>query len=115
MDWNYIKRFHLNPPIEQLYRRQDVQSDYDKYKLSENDLKAKLFKRGEIWVMTKNKFPYDFIDDTQHYVIWFRQKINYKLIKFLLRDYDDVVYFENHQNNKSILSIPHVHIFLKSN
>ena len=113
MDWNYIKKFHLNPPIERLYRRQDVQADYDKHKLSENNLRAKLFKRGEVWVMTKNNFPYYFIDDTQHYVIWFRDNINYKLIEFLLRDYDDIVYFENHQNIKSIRSIPHVHIFLK--
>ena len=115
MEWKDILPYHKNPPTDQLYRSIDVQREYDKYRLNEdeNQLRKRLFSRDEVWVMTKNKYPYHFIDDTQHYVIWFRDKINYKLIEFLLRDYEDVVYFENINKNKSINSIPHVHIFLR--
>tara|TARA_Y100000114_G_C11676822_1_gene286625 strand:- start:337 stop:681 length:345 start_codon:yes stop_codon:yes gene_type:complete len=113
MEWKDILPFHKNPPNNQLYRRYDIQRAYEKDKLTENQLRKKLFYRDEVWVITKNKFPYHFVDDTQHYVIWFKNEINYNLIEFLLRDYEDVVYFENKSENKSIKSIPHVHIFLR--
>lgn len=113
MEWKDILPFHKNPPRNQLYRRQDIQREYEKNTLSENKLRKKLFRRDEVWVITKNKYPYHFVDSTQHYVIWFREKINYKLIEFLLRDNYEVVYFENRSSNKSIKSIPHVHIFLR--
>ena len=112
MEWKDIQAFHKNPPSIQLHRKNDVQQAYEKYKVDENELKKRLFSKDQVWVITKNKFPYHFIDSTKHYVIWFRNRINYKLIDFLLRDYDNVVYFENKHENKSIKGILHVHIFI---
>lgn len=114
MEWKDILPFHRNPPDNQLYRSYEVQTQYENDRLSEKELKKKLFKNGGIWILTKNKYPYHFTDNTEHYVIWFKYQINYTLIDFLLRDYDNVVYFENKTQNKSIKTIPHVHIFLKN-
>tara|TARA_Y100000114_G_C11686840_1_gene291509 strand:- start:499 stop:840 length:342 start_codon:yes stop_codon:yes gene_type:complete len=112
MEWKDIALFHKNPPTIRIPRQEHVQSLYDKEKLSEEELKSKLFSNNKVWVMTKNKFPYHFIDDTQHYLIWFKNKPNFKLVEFLLRDYE-YVYFENSPENRSIKGISHVHVFIK--
>tara|TARA_Y100000591_G_C21767339_1_gene663555 strand:- start:852 stop:1205 length:354 start_codon:yes stop_codon:yes gene_type:complete len=117
MDYNFIKKFHMNPPDIKLERHPDIEKLYQQNKKVvknyENFLKQKLFKKNETWILTKNEYPYYFIDNTKHFVMWFNGNINWNLINFLFRD-EDVVYFENKDYKKSIKSINHVHIFLNS-
>jgi len=115
MEWKYILPYHKKPPTIRFQRHPYIQNLYDNDNTTEKELFKKLFKRDELWVMTKNKYPYYFVDDTQHYIIWFRNKINYELVEFLLRDYNDVVYYQNIKVNRSINTIPHVHVFIKNN
>jgi hypothetical protein len=116
MDYEYISRFHKNPPTIKLFRRKDVEEKYQEH-LRNNpnhikNLKEKLFQGNKNWIITPNKFPYHFNDNTDHLLIWFKKEINLKLVEFLFRG-ENIVYFENHENNKSIADIRHLHIFKK--
>ena len=113
MEFKDIVKYHRNAPKTKLDRHPDIQKAYDNDKTTEKELRSRLFNNNQVWVLTENKYPYYFIDNTKHYVMWFDKKINYTLINFLLREYDQIVYFENIQQCKSIKSIPHVHIFIK--
>jgi hypothetical protein len=115
MDFEFIKKFH-KIGTEKLKRKKEIQKKYEEEKENnknyEQNLKKKLFKNNSQWIITKNKYPYDFIDKTEHYVAWFKGDINYNLINFCFRE-DEIVYYENKENCKSIKSIKHVHIFKK--
>ena len=117
MDYKYISQFHKNPPNIRIFREQSIQQKYEKFLRNNPNhisiLKNSLFEGNVNWIITPNKFPYHFTDDTEHLIIWFKDKVNYKLIDFLFRD-EDVVFFENRPNNKSIAEIPHAHIFKKN-
>ena len=112
MDFETLKKFHKNPPINgELKRKPEIEELYKNYKKT-NDFIKNLF-TNNIWIITENKFPYDLKPNIDHKIIWFKNTINYKLIDFLFRD-QDIVYFENCYKNKSIKSILHVHIFIKN-
>tara|TARA_Y100000022_G_C13201017_1_gene352725 strand:- start:319 stop:687 length:369 start_codon:yes stop_codon:yes gene_type:complete len=117
MDYNYISQFHKNPPKIRLYRHKDVDEEYKKFLLKHPDhninLAKTLFKDNNTWIITPNKFPYHFIDNTEHLIIWFKGDVNYNLIDFLFRE-EEIIYFENLSSNKSIPNIRHVHIFKKN-
>tara|TARA_B100000900_G_C20231534_1_gene574065 strand:+ start:230 stop:583 length:354 start_codon:yes stop_codon:yes gene_type:complete len=114
MEYNMIKKFHMNPPDIQLLRRKDIEEEYQRKKQKsnnyDNDLKKRLFKEGESWVITKNKYPYHFIDKTKHEIMWFLGDVDWNFVHSLFKD-KEVVYFENKQQNKSIKTIRHIHIF----
>ena len=79
----------------------------------------------------ENTFPYYCEENIQHYLIWFNPKYNNLLpdtlnsSKFdnLVRkevnkniEYENqYIYFENYNELKSVRSIRHIHIFIKSN
>lgn len=118
MDYIFIKKFHMNPPDIHLVRSPEIQEKYQKHKKLnknyENSLRNTIFKKNEKWVIEPNKFPYHFTDQTQHDIIWFQGDIEWDLIKFLFKN-EDVVFFENKQQHRSIQSINHVHIFRPRN
>ena len=116
MDFEYIKKFHKIGTTQKLKRKKEIEEIYNKNKENkmnyEENLKQELFKNNSSWVITLNKYPYHFIDNTKHYLFWFKGDINYNLIEFCYRD-KEIVYFENIEGCKSIKSINHVHIFIK--
>lgn len=116
MDWNFIKQYHLNPPIFDMKRKDNIQQKYIEYKktFNINDFKKNLFKNNCNWIVRKNDFPYEFKDNTKHYLIWFKEDkfLNYNIINFLFRDYEFVC-FENINKYKSITEIRHIHIFIR--
>ena len=118
MDWNYIKQFHKNPPTYSLIRHPDIQAKYelDKSEVGFIDkLFNSLFKYNQDYVIVPNDYPYYFIDDTKHYVYWSKKPINYsKLEENIEKLFNDYIYFENSQGNRSIRDIHHVHIFVKN-
>tara|TARA_B110001469_G_C9424184_1_gene216055 strand:+ start:224 stop:589 length:366 start_codon:yes stop_codon:yes gene_type:complete len=114
MDWNFIKQFHLNPPTIVLKRNLIIEEQYksDFKKNYEHDLYNIIFGKVETnWVLTPNKYPYDFKDKTQHYLIWFKGDVDYDLLEYILSDIQ-CAYFENIESNKSIKSIRHIHLFI---
>ena len=119
MDWKCISKYHMNPPDIKLKRNEKVLEDYEKYlKTNKNydiSLKQCLFKNNEPYVLTPNKFPYEFKDGTVHYLLWFNPDIGNNKVDYtkILEFFKDFVCFENLDMNKSVKSIPHVHIFIK--
>lgn len=116
MDFNYLKQFHKKAPSKNFKRQKHVDEQYNLHKQSQkfNDFKNNLFNSNAQWVITKNEYPYYFTDKTQHYIVWFKNDINYNLIDTLYRD-EEIVYFENKDINKSIKDILHVHVFINKN
>ena len=117
MDWNFISRFHKNPPTFPLKRAQDIQELYDRNKSKPDyskDLFKRLFKYNQDFVIVPNTYPYNFVDGTKHLLYWTQKKINYKQLEEEMNKLGkEYIYFENLDNNKSIKDIYHAHIFIK--
>lgn len=118
MDWKFISKFHKSPPTIKLLRNPDVQRTYSKHISKSDDYVKDLYKRifvdGKDTVLVKNKYPYDFVDKTQHYIYWTKTDIDYNKLEERLNSMDnEYVYFENLRENKSIEEINHVHVFFK--
>jgi hypothetical protein len=113
MEWEDIVQYHKNPPKHRIYREDNVQYLYESDKQTEGELYNKLFINNSNWVLTPNKYPYYFKDNTEHYIFWSKGNVDYGILESVLsglgREY---VYFENDSNNKSIKSISHAHVFL---
>lgn len=116
MDFESIRKYHRVSPMVTFKRENHVQKEYNDF-LKNNpshseSLREELFKDQQKWVITPNRFPYHFVDGTEHFLVWFRGDINWDLLDFLFRD-EEVVMFENSVKNKSIKNIPHIHVFKK--
>ena len=113
MEWEDIKKYHKNPPKYSLNREDSVERAYELDNQTEEQLYNKLFINDSTWILTPNKYPYNFKDNTEHYVFWSKGPIDYSILENILsglgRQY---IYFENDMNNKSIKSINHAHVFL---
>ena len=79
----------------------------------------KLFDKHTPFLLVKNKFPY-YLNNAIHYVLWINPKYNNlfddklinKIVTMRMKDKNHI-YFENIENNKSIKTIKHYHIFIK--
>ena len=106
MDYNYISQFHMNPPTHALQRKATVQEIYDRERKTnahQINIYNKIFNNVKTdWCVTKNDYPYHFIDNTQHFVIWFKNDTDFNMISDALKGIT-CTFFENNPNNKSIL------------
>ena len=120
MIWEQVIKYHKNPPNSQMCRNKETQKQYDMWLKNvdnKTNLKNNLFKNNQTWIITTNRFPYDFSDDTMCYVLWSKEYIDYDTTEQLITKYTDFknyIYFTNKDNNKSIPDIYHTHIFVKS-
>jgi hypothetical protein len=80
-----------------------------------------LFKKYEIYILKKNKFPYN-IKNTKHYILWINPEYEYYFnknnIEKLINEFfinQIYIYWENCDSLKSIKSIKHYHIISKLN
>lgn len=97
-----------DPEIEALYRHALEQKNYG------IELYDKLFPSTDVdWTVTLNKYPYHFVDDTVHYIIWYRGVVRYEDFKDTL-DELGAVHFENEPSEKSVPTIDHIHVFIHS-
>ena len=113
MEWKDIVKYHRNPPTHRMCREDRVQYEYEMDKQTEDELYDKLFVNGSEYVFTINKYPYKFIDNTEHHLFWSKGPVDYGILENVLKGLNKkYVYFENHSNNKSIKTINHVHVFL---
>lgn len=124
MDFEFIKKFdNDNPPSSfKLYRSKNTQDQYDNHYQSNFfiDFKNKIttILKEKLFYITKNTYPYHFIDDTLHYLIWFRSESNLNFTQ-IIEDYfkinkSNYTYFENLEKFKSIKEIRHIHIFINT-
>ena len=120
MIWEQVTRYHKNPPNIRIYRSKETQKQYDMWledRENKTNLKNNLFQNNQTWIITTNRFPYDFSDDTMCYVLWSKEYIDYDTTDHIIKKYTNFknyIYFTNNDNNKSISDIYHTHIFVKS-
>ena len=120
MIWEQIINYHKKPPSFRILRSKQVQKQYDKWLQNNNNktiLKNNLFNNNQTWIITINKFPYYFSDNTLCYILWSKEYVDYDTTEHIIQnytDFGDYIYFRNKNNNKSIPEIHHTHIFVKS-
>ena len=127
ISWNYLSQFNeKNPPQETLYRKKEVQDNYETFRGSlditiADYLHSTLFGDQESleYNLRLNDFPYNTEDNITHYILWINPKSDKKntlpvksIIKLKLK-VKNVVYFMNVPKNRSVMEIPHYHIFAK--
>lgn len=142
LSWNYLKKYHINPPTIIFPREDDVSEKYKifKKKLNNKNLSTKdyiqnnYFKKNENFIFIKNNFPYALESNILHFVLWFHTKFTNNLsnifpndlnkqevlikkcIKESFKEFDnyEYIFFENNLNCRSILDIRHVQVFMKN-
>ena len=125
--WNFLQQFNFNPPKDIILERtKQIQNEYDLYKKNPlNILKfsQKLFINNDLFVLVKNKFPYNISHNIDHYVLFINPKLKnkfnyeliYKVVKYkfkLLYMYKPFIIFENIPENCSIKDITHYQVFI---
>ena len=118
MDWSYIQQFHKNPPILGFKRSYELEFIYQNNLKSNKNYEIDLYNRifgntDRSWVIMKNEYPYNFIDNTLHYVVWFKNGIKDEILYHLEKL--GCIYYENIDSKKTIKSIRHIHLFVNSN
>lgn len=127
--WDFIKQFHNNPPSINIKRKKEIEEKYvlHKKKLKDKNINIEdyldnlLFKNNFKYIITKNDFPYNLENNIEHKLLWinpnyinlFNDKLINEIINMRMRG-KTYVYFENIDNNKSIKSIRHYHIFVNN-
>ena len=127
--WDFIKQFHNNPPSINIKRKKEIEEKYvlHKKKLKDKNINIEdyldnlLFKNNFKYIITKNDFPYNLENNIEHKLLWinpnyinlFNDKLINEIINMRMRG-KTYVYFENIDNNKSIKSIRHYHIFINN-
>ena len=134
--WTYMKQFNFtNPPKKLLGRKKSVEEKYTKDSLiikkkggTTKYLTERFLSNGNDYCMTHNNYPYYTEDDVVHYVIWFvgstfERYNNPFTIEKIIDDYkienniseeSEYVYYQNIEALRSIPSIPHLHVFIKT-
>ena len=125
--WNFLQQFNFNPPRDIILERtKQIQNKYDLYKknpLNILKLSQKLFINNDLFVLVKNKFPYNISHNIDHYVLFINPKLKnkfnyaiiYKVVKYkfkLLCMYKPFIIFENIPENRSIKDITHYQVFI---
>lgn len=128
LNWSQLKKYHLSPPKTTLKRNKKIEEEYTNFKKSLNIsigeyIYNKYFNSSsELFVIDANMFPYNVENNVYHLICWVNpnhkkaEDFNeYDLIIHLIKNkiYDFII-FENENNNKSIPSIKHFHLFLKN-
>jgi len=128
ISWNYLSQFNeKNPPQETLYRKKEIQDKYETFRASLNVpiseyLHSTLFGNQDSrdYNFRLNDFPYHTEDTITHYILWInpisdqKNSLPVKSIIQLKLKVKNAVYFMNVPKNRSIMKIPHYHIFAKS-
>ena len=142
LSWEELIQYNKNPPRVALIRKPEIEEKYNIHKIniSKSNLKvddyisSKYFSEineSKMCYFVENTFPYYCDENIQHYLIWFNPKYNNLLPDTLNSSkFDNLVkkevnknieyenqyiYFENYNELKSVRSIRHIHIFIKSN
>jgi len=113
-------------------RTSDVQEKYVRTlqsRPSDFDFYTYIFNNNEAWVIKLNDFPYNVCDGIDHYILWIRDctmtLLEYKVyiqniinnelnIFNTLNESNNLVWFINSPEFRSVKSIFHAHIFIRA-
>ena len=92
---------------------------YFKYStiIENNKIKALHNIKNKTFILTKNKFPYDFEENLEHHILWSNVKISKKTINYILKTKlknKAYFWFENRIENKSIPDLYHFHVIINN-
>ena len=130
LTWEELCGFRETPPTTQLVRSEHVQREYEAYKAAlsgkrsvAEDIAQRLWVHRSMShfesvnaVIAVNNFPYHCERDIRHLVIWMENENEFQQLLFELErkvDPNSFIIFSNHRWNKSVLDLPHYHLFLK--
>jgi len=125
--WKELIKYHLNAPKTSIFiRHPNIQTDYDIHKKTITSLKQHIMKK-ELhnklkWNIVDNNFPYNLDDGIKHKLLWIHpdvilsdNKIKTIIDRYItLNNYNQYIYFQNHENNRSVPEIKHYHIFINT-
>lgn len=121
ISWEQLKPFHRKLVSIKLGRKAEVESNYNAFKGLIKDIRTFLFAKllkYECPVILPNNFPYDLDDNIEHYCLWWisdpPQTFYCPEIEKFISEYfhgQEVIYFENNPEARSIQEIKHLHIF----
>lgn len=126
-DWNYIQRFHLNPPKinEVPLRCPDILQSYNQYICNKQSLEQELVdsifntpeKIIQGWQILRNNYPYFLEENIDHLVLWIhpdkslqQEEIEKIVNNFLSGKYVRWIYYQNLPEVRSV-KITHYHVF----
>jgi hypothetical protein len=122
--WNYLSQFNeMNPPQETLYRKKEIQDKYETFRDSldipiADYLHSTLFSDQDSrdYHFRLNDFPYNTDETITHYILWINPTSKSLPVKSIIQSKVKVkkyIYFMNIPKNRSVMEIPHYHIFAK--
>jgi len=116
------------PPLIPLLRNIEIQTKYDTFKSNPDNVKTfidtikeKLHSKKNKYYICKNDFPYYTVSAICHYVLWISNDLKLDKIKintlikahFDIKQYELITYWINIEENRSIHSLKHIHLFVK--
>ena len=129
ISWQELSKYNNdNPPTSNLGRTNDVENQYTifktsfvKKKISISDyIYTKYFSgTNKRYIIVPNHFPYKLEQNITHNLLWINPKITFnksEIIGIINRNFDtnNIIYFENITEYKSVKEIRHIHIFVKN-
>ena len=142
LTWMGIKKYDKNPPKVGLTRTVDMEAKYEDHKTNIAQMSQKIDEyintkyfsnenENKICVFVANSFPYNCESNIKHYLIWVNPKFNMffpdtlncskfdpmvkkEVHETFGKNNSEYIFFENIMELKSVKTIRHLHIFIKS-
>lgn len=121
MDWSYLLQFHKNPPISGLPRSPEIENAYHRYRERYDTtqyIKSVYLDNKNFVCYALNLFPYSVKQGIYHCVAWFKNHNldpdNFIESELRILGIKDYIIFTNNVENRSVPSLHHTHIFLRS-
>jgi len=119
--WNMLKN---HDEYIHLFKREPiVQKRYEMYKntINVSDYILNQIIQESPFQLSLNQFPYHLEKDIHHYVLWIHPQVDIsnKSVQVILENlknelgFDELVYFENNYQDRSIKDIKHYQVFFK--
>ena len=102
----------------QMPRKKEILNNYKKFRetLDYEAFEKSIFEDNKSYSIRKNDFPYDIEPNINHYILWIKDEslsiedIIYS--SFKIDKKEDILWYRNSPENRSIKTIVHYHIFL---
>ena len=102
----------------QMPRKKEILNNYKKFRetLDYEAFEKSIFEDNKSYSIRKNDFPYDIEPNINHYILWIKDEslsiedIIYS--SFKIDKKEDILWYRNSPENRSIKNIIHYHIFL---
>jgi len=102
----------------QMPRKKEILNNYKKFRetLDYEEFEKSIFEDNKSYSIRKNDFPYDIEPNINHYILWIKDEslsiedIIYS--SFKIDKKEDILWYRNSPENRSIKTIVHYHIFL---